>query len=328
MTSLKRNAGHTSLRAASTWLGGVVTPPSIAAWEHKTGTSFLVESIDLFNMNEDRWASQSSGYACAAMRYRADASNANVYRGYSIQALEVSASYVFGPSPEDVSRHVVWSDSQIIVDKTGAGCLELTRKQVDATGCPMYTPPPASFTIPRRERWVIAVTDDGGDCKFARGQLSLTCANSTCCYFVELGCLHHAQSNGSKKVLCATDRLSTVAWALRYSYFSALAKLSNLIRLRFAQIQRAWARRYGVDYPEAFAKTCPKPIGTRWGSVFDCEAYLLRLPQHAVVQLFSELFGDDERDTCRMQAKKQKHVWATHVATFFLTTWPWIILLM
>ena len=72
-------------------------------------------------MNEDRWASPSSGYACAAMRYRADASNANIYRGYSIQALEVSASYVFGTLSEDVSRHVVWSDSQIIVDKTGAG---------------------------------------------------------------------------------------------------------------------------------------------------------------------------------------------------------------
>ena len=204
-------------------------------------------------------------WACSAHRFRADGTNVRAHKGCAVQTCEVFGYYdICGRT----ASCTVWPDIQVIDGKSGVDCYALTRRQCNLVGSPIYGQPPVTDGCKVVERWLLAVTDDGPDQKGNRKMLRNDFHNRERELFIELGCLQHSASNGAKKALARGYMVSTASWGLP-AYFSSLAKLANVLRMKFHKVKQAWHEQFLCDdaCDMAMRTKCPKPISTRWFDV-------------------------------------------------------------
>ena len=99
----------------------------------------------------------------------------------------------------------------------------------------------------------------------------------------------------------------------KYFYWSSIAKVMHTWRRDAVKIFKAWSSMFSpLDAAKAGClRVPPRPITGRWGSVRDCEAFLLRCYSHSVSQLravFTMLYGVPKAGDADCKDAPPKHV--------------------
>ena len=126
-----------------------------------------------------------------------------------------------------VERHSVWPDLQIVEDSTGAGCMAMVSKQMDACGCPSWkAAQPSSASA-----WC-CTSDAGPDQKLFRKLVLVHLSKTnTPNYFFDIDCLMHQVHLIICKQLSLVDYLvKGLAIPFPGTYWSAITKLMHLWR--------------------------------------------------------------------------------------------------
>ena len=207
LVALKRNSGHASLRATRSMLGLRERPQTIASWETQCQTSILAEVRAITREREERFAGDNGidTYATSARRYSCDAVNAKIHKGSSVQTCQIQNVWDFGCGNIGVAE--TWPDALVVPGKSGLATLDLTNKQSTSVLCPIFEE--INGTSPTMHRgksvvkWIVAVTDDGGDCKFTRTQVQESVKLVPYKLFLGLCCMQHSASNGHLVVVVA-----------------------------------------------------------------------------------------------------------------------------
>ena len=236
MVGLRRSSAGCSLKALSQLLDKAVCPNTVRSYELRTASCVILEAAEFHDVQIDLLKTVSN-FGVVAHRVRADATNTCAYRGCSLQTCECASYFIYDGSTS--ATLTVWPDAQVVRGKTTEDTYALTKKQCEVVRCPVFGPALTQIDGKVLERWCCYISDDGTDQKGVRRQLDKEQASLQYEYFVGLVCMAHAVSNGAKKTMVLTDALAVHLWKLP-TYFSSIAKLSNVLRHHFHNISGAW----------------------------------------------------------------------------------------
>ncbi len=134
--ALQRNVGNASAKAAGVFEN--VTRHQVTDWELKAGVCILARAADFFIENEQRlvdsaWGQSDRRWHGSVFSWRGDATKSKSWKEEKMQGLHLIAKYMYGPN--DVHRHEVWPDCQVVSDATTVGNWVLMKRQLLEVQC-------------------------------------------------------------------------------------------------------------------------------------------------------------------------------------------------
>ncbi len=283
---------------------------TVARWELALASSLIAKMALFHKEQENRFQSidnsDNSGWAVAYTFSRGDAARAKSWRENKLQCCELESLYYYGHL-DDIHSRLIWPDSQVVIDNSGAGCLDMTHRQLRITQCVMLEDSVheklASDRGGRRLRWYTQVGDCGPDQNKMRNLMAIKFRFWILSLFTGFACLSHQASLSECRTVAMTDRVCSY-WNMDWLYYSSLVKLCHLFRGSVDLVRKA-AATIAAHRPEVarHGKTKVGKCSTgRWKAVGQSERWYRVFPVRILLSIMNTVFfrqaplppGDDD----------------------------------
>ena len=329
MLSLLRGSGHASSYQVVT-MGRALLPQSKAmktrqtlnVWEIATAASILAESCKYHcDMETCMRTSGGSCWMAAGHVVMGDATRGKAWREEKLQPMKLISWYTSDDTLPEIASHTCWPDVQIVRGEDARSNFQRMHKQVRIVQCCCFDPHAASDLKPKRVRFVWLCGDNGGDQKAYRPIVARLFRDHGNVIVFGMPCLSHQYSLICCRQLAGWDIAAAEIYGLRFKYYAALVKISNLLRSRPVDVYKACVSFCNGDASHPFSKwgktKCPKCIAGRWGSVLAVERYVLGLDHDissvmslsdffaAMVHVLQAVWVDDLKSTRNVASMPQ-----------------------
>lgn len=288
LLALLRGSGHASARQVIAMGSALMqcstsvmkTRQTLTSWEIASATAILSSSCDFHrDMETSMQAAADTCWVAVGHVVMGDATRGKAWREEKLQPMCLISWYSSDQSVPDITSHTCWPDVQLVRGEDAKSNFERMHKQLRIVQCCCFDPHAASTLKPKQVRFIWLCGDNGGDQKAYRPLVAMLYRDHLNVMVLGMPCLSHQYSLICCRQLACLDVAAVELYGLRYKYYAALVKISNLLRSRPIDVRKACVNFCKGDPAHPFSKwgktKCPRCIAGRWGSVAEVDQHLL-----------------------------------------------------